>query len=295
MAEARDDPETMPALVDAGWLAARLDDADVRVLDCTVWLRPDPSGVGQTAESGRAGWRAAHIPGGDFADLLEDLSDPASPLRFALPSARRFAEAMGELGVGDGARVVLYDRDQMVWAARLWWMLRAFGFDRAAVLDGGFAAWTAAGLPQSDQPCRYPPARFTARPRPELFTDRAGVQAALGQNGTLVLNALRREQHAGTGGVHYGRPGHIPGSVCVPARTLTDPATGQLRPRVDLRAEFAAAGALQAARVVAYCGSGIAACGDAFVLHLLGAREVAVYGASLQEWAADPAVPMERD
>jgi thiosulfate/3-mercaptopyruvate sulfurtransferase len=108
-----------------------------------------------------------------------------------------------------------------------------------------------------------------------------------------VLNALTEEQHRGTGGAHYGRPGRIAGTGNVPARDLVDPGTHAYLPLDTLREKFAAAGALDAGRVVTYCGGGIAASSDAFVLALLGRDDVAVYDASLSEWAADPAMPME--
>jgi thiosulfate/3-mercaptopyruvate sulfurtransferase len=119
------------------------------------------------------------------------------------------------------------------------------------------------------------------------------VLAALGTDRTCVLNALTEEQHRGTGGVNYGRPGRIAGSANVPARDLVDPKTHAYLPADVLRAKFAAAGALDAGRVITYCGGGIAASSDAFVLTLLGRDDVAVYDASLSEWAADPALPMQ--
>jgi thiosulfate/3-mercaptopyruvate sulfurtransferase len=126
------------------------------------------------------------------------------------------------------------------------------------------------------------------------MTDKAGVLAALGAPGACVLNALTAEQHQGTGGVAYGRPGRIAGSVNVPARDLVDPATHAYLPAEALREKFAKSGALDAGRVVAYCGGGIAASSDAFVLTLLGHDGVAVYDASLSEWARDPSLPMDR-
>jgi len=117
--------------------------------------------------------------------------------------------------------------------------------------------------------------------------------AAFGDDRACVLNALTEEQHRGTGGVTYGRPGRIAGSVNVPARELVDPETHAYLPAELLRARFAAAGALDARRVITYCGAGIAASSDAFALMLLGHEDVAVYDASLSEWAADPSLPME--
>src|SRR6185369_4091559 len=189
--------------------------------------------------------------------------------------------------------VILYDRNVTMWATRVWWMLRAFGFDDAAVLNGGFKKWTLEGRPVATDAGTRPARTFTPRPRPALMTDKAGVLGALGESGACVLNALSEEQHRGTGGATYGRPGRIAGSVNVAARELVDPKTHAYLPADVLRAKFQAAGALDARRVVTYCGGGIAASSDAFVLTLLGRDDVAIYDASLSEWAAYPSLPME--
>jgi thiosulfate/3-mercaptopyruvate sulfurtransferase len=279
-------------LVETDWLAANLEDPALRVLECTTILHPRPDG-GYKAESGRASWAAGHIPRSGFADLTDDLCDRAASLLYMMPPAEQMAAAMTRLGVGEGTRVVLYDRAVNMWAARVWWMLRAVGFDRTAVLNGGWKKWTLEGRPISTEPCAYPPARFVARARPELFVGKGSVLAGLGERATCVLNALSEEQHRGAGGVAYGRPGRIAGSGNVPARSLVDPAThAYLAPDV-LRQRFAAAGALAAGRVITYCGGGIAASSDAFVLTLLGHDRVSVYDASLSEWATDPSLPME--
>jgi thiosulfate/3-mercaptopyruvate sulfurtransferase len=284
--------DRLQPLVETAWLAEHLGEPDLRVLECTVILHPLPE-HGYRAESGRAAWEIGHIPGSGFADLTDDLSDRASPLRFMMPPARELAAAMSRLGVGEGTRVVLYDRGQNMWAARVWWMLRACGFDDASVLNGGWRAWTGESRPVSTQAPAYPPARFVARPRPELFVGKDDLRAALGDRAVCVLNALTEEQHRGTGGVTYGRPGRIAGTVNVPARALVDPKTHAYLDVEVLREKFAAAGALDADRVITYCGGGIAASSDAFVLALLGQARVAVYDASLSEWAADASLPME--
>lgn len=283
---------TFGPIVTTEWLEAELGALDLRVLDCMVFLHPLPDGSNTRPESGRAAWAAGHIPGSGFIDLLAEVADVTSPSRFALPSSDQFASAMGRLGVGDDTRVVVYCRDHNVRAARLWWMLRAFGFDDAAVLDGGWVKWFREGRPVSTEACRYPPARFTPRPRPGVFVDKAAVLGAIAQSTICLVNALNLEQHRGTGGVHYGRRGAIPASVCVPARSLTDPETHAYLPLQDLRAIFEAAEAFDREQVITYCGAGIAASSDAFVLHRLGVTNVAVYAPSLQEWAADPACPM---
>jgi thiosulfate/3-mercaptopyruvate sulfurtransferase len=279
-------------LVETDWLAAHVDDPALRVLECTTILHPRPEG-GYRAESGRATWAGGHIPRSGFADLTDDLCDRTSPLNYMMPPAEQMAASMARLGVGEGTRFVLYDRSLNMWAARVWWMLRAVGFGDAAVLNGGWRKWTVEGRPTSTEPCTYPPARFVARPRSDLFVDKSAVLAGLGGRATCILNALSEAQHKGTGGVTYGRAGRIAGSANVPAQSLVDPATHAYLPAAVLRERFAAAGVLEAGRVITYCGGGIAASSDAFVLTLLGHDHVSVYDASLSEWAADPSLPME--
>lgn len=279
-------------LVETDWLAAHLGDAELRIFDCTTYLDPDPATVFRV-RSGRPEWEKGHIPGADYLDLQAELSEPASPLRFTMPSADHFASAMSRHGVGEGTRVVLYSEGSVIWAARIWWMLRAFGFDNAAVLNGGLDKWKAERRPMSTEPSRYPPARFVARPRPEMIATRSEVAAAIEDPSTSLINALTAKQHTGEGGVHYGRPGRIAGSRNVPAHRLVDTERKVFLPPGDLARMFADVGADRAGRVITYCGGGIAASADAFILALLGHDNVAVYDGSLSEWVRDPEAPME--
>jgi thiosulfate/3-mercaptopyruvate sulfurtransferase len=283
-------------LIETADLAARLGDPRLRLFECTVTLTPLADSSGYQAESGRALYEAGHLPGATFVDLLTNLSDPTSPLRFTMPKSEPLAAALGRAGVGPGTFVVIYCRSHNTMAARLWWMLRAIGFDDAAVLSGGWKAWTSEGRPVTAAVTTYAPATLVARPRPGLFVGKEAVRAAIDDPETVLVNALAREQHEGRGGIHYGRPGRIPGSRCVPARELTDPATQAYLPPSRLRELFAAVGALgerSPRRVITYCGGGIAASSDALILTLLGAPDVAVYDNSLSEWARDPSLPME--
>lgn len=282
--------EPLSSLVSTDWLHAHLSDADLRILDCSVKLVP--SGGGVRPESCRAAWAAGHIPGAGYADLIAALSDQAAKFPFMMPPAAQFAEVMGRHGVGDGTRVVLYDNGPHTWAARLWWMLRAVGFDQAAVLDGGSRKWVAEGRPLSTAPPELPPTRFIARPRPETLVAKDAVAAALEARGVRLLNALSADEHSGKI-ARTLRPGRIPGSGNVPAGSLLDPSTGGYLPIERLREAFRAVGALDADRVITYCGGGIAATSLAFTLVRLGAAQVSVYDGSLVEWSADPALPMQ--
>jgi thiosulfate/3-mercaptopyruvate sulfurtransferase len=282
-------------LVSTEWLAANLGRPGLRILDCTVFLRPPAPNADRRAyvqESGRAAYEQGHIPGALFADLVHDLSDPDARLPFMMPSAGRFAEKMGALGVGDDSAVVCYDGAGTMWATRVWWMLRAFGFDNAAILDGGWKKWTLEGRPTSTAVEAVEAATFTPRPRPGLIATKEDVLAAIADGGGCVVNALTPEQHRGEV-APYGRPGHIAGSVNVSARDLVDRETGAYLPLDTLRERCAAAGTLGEGRVITYCGGGIAATSTAFVLNLLGKTDVAVYDGSLSEWARDDSLPME--
>lgn len=280
-------------LVSTTSLAADLGSADLRVLDCSVVMRTAPDGT-YSFVPGRDEWSAAHIPESAFVDVLGELADQTSPLPMMMPPAAAFAATMERYGVGEGTRVVLYDRGNHAWATRVWWMLKACGFDSAAVLDGGWQKWLAEGRPASREPARYPRARFVPRSRPELFVGRDEVLASLGRRDVALVNALSPEEHRGEAKTRLPRAGHIPGSHNVHCQALIDPVTKAYRPREELEQLFAAAGAIHAERTVTYCGAGIAATSDAFALMLLGVRNVAVYDGSLAEWSADPELPLER-
>lgn len=276
------------SLVSTDWLATRLGDPELVVLDCTVWLKPADGG-GYVAVSGRTDYEAGHLPGAGFADLTGPLCDRNSPLRFMVPRPEQFAAAMAELGVGDGRQVVLYDQNRSMWAARVWWMLRWIGFDDAALLDGGLKAWKKEGRPLAEGPAPVVAgASLTARPRPRLIADRDEMLAAVADGATCIIDALGEAQYRGEVDT-YGRPGHLPGASNTPAIDLVDRDTGRYLPLEVLRSRFPED---RARRTITYCGGGIAASSDAFVLSRLGFEDVAVYTASLQEWVTDPANPL---
>lgn len=284
----------LPALIDVTTLDAHRGDPAVRIFDATVLLQRPPEGGPYEVVSGRAGYDRGHVPGAAFADLAGDLSDPDSPFAFTLPSAERFARAAGALGIGDGVHVVVYAQEAPMWATRLWWLLRYFGFDAVSVLDGGLPAWQAAGLPLETATTTFAPATFAPRPRPELLATRADVEAiARGEAPACLVNALSPEVFRGEGPSSYSRPGRIPGSVSLPHATLVDPQTNRFQPLPALKQALAAAGARPGEQVVAYCGGGISATVDVFAWALAGRDDVKLYDGSLTEWTADPDLPVE--
>lgn len=283
------------ALIETHALEAALGDPDLRILDCTTWLRAAEPGddAPYRIDAGRRDYDAGHIPGAVFLDIQGELSDPDTRLRFMCPTAERFADAMGRLGIGDGARVVLYSAGNVMWATRVWWMLRAFGFDAAAVLDGGIEKWKAEGRPVTTEPGARPPARFEARPRPGYFVGRDHVLARLGDARATMVNALSPKVHLGAGPSRYGRPGRIPGSVNVPYASLLDADTGAFAPLDVAQRVHEEAGITPDRHVVAYCGGGISATVGLFLLHQLGYPDLTLYDGSLGEWARDPDLPIE--
>jgi thiosulfate/3-mercaptopyruvate sulfurtransferase len=213
-----------------------------------------------------------------------------------MPATAQLEAAFGRHGLGEGARVVLYSIGSMMWATRFWWMLRSLGFDAAAVLDGGFDKWKAEGQPTESGPARgYPPAAFKARPRPGLFVDKRAVLSATREPNTVIVNAPGPQFHKGLEPSRYGRPGRVPGSVNVPAATLADPAQKAFTTLADAEAKFGAQGVTADKRVICYCGGGISATIDLFVLHQLGYDDLTLYDGSMGEWAKDSALPIETD
>jgi thiosulfate/3-mercaptopyruvate sulfurtransferase len=279
-------------IVSGEWLAAHLGAPDIRILDATILISPPSSpGEGWRVSNNREAHDAWHLPGSHYADLLSEFSNPVG--RFPRPDGARFTAAVQSLGIEPETRLVIYDRSSGVWAARLWWVMRSFGLDRASVLDGGFGLWEAQGRPTTAAPSSQPvPSTFVTRDRPELFAGRDDVLAVVEQGGACLINALDTSDFVATETLGYARPGRIPGSLSVPASGLLDPADGRYLSEALLRRRFASVLARPGRKVV-YCGGGIAACADALALTLLGERDVGVYDASLEEWAADPSLPME--
>lgn len=286
------------AIVSTEELAGRLDDPELRIFECTTYLHylTEEDDAPYRVESGRADYEQGHIAGAGFLDIQGELSDSTSPrhLRFTMLPPDRLAAVLARRGIGDSDSVVLYSRGRNVWATRVWWMLRSIGFDAAAVLDGGWEKWAREGRPVSTGEPDFTPATLTPRPRPGLFVARDAVTAAMDDPDTCVINALDADLHRGEN-PRYGRPGRIPGSVNVPASSLVDPDTNTFLPADEAASAFQNVGADPSRRTVLYCGGGIAATLDAFLLHQLGYEDLSIYDASMSEWARDESLPMETD
>ena len=279
----------MDTLVSAEWLKKHINDPDLVLLDCTVVTVPDaddPRGLKNV--SGRPEYELGHIPNAGYADLKTELCKKNDPVEFDLLSPEKFCSAMGRLGVGDDSRVVLYDANYTGWAARVWWMLRWVGFDHAAILDGGLSAWTSTGNALSLEQVTRVVNTLTCKPRPELIADHDEVFASINVESVVLIDTLPEPFYRGEMSL-YPRAGHITGAVNIDGLSLLDK-KGHLLSQETLAAmhEFD-----RNARIITYCGGGIVASTDAFVLTRLGYNNVAVYMASLEEWTTESGNPME--
>jgi thiosulfate/3-mercaptopyruvate sulfurtransferase len=272
---------SMRVLVDPVTLAAELDSAAPPVVLDVRWRLAGPPG--------EADYQAGHVPGAAYLDLDTDLSDPPGPRgRHPLPAAGRLAAALRRAGVSADRPVVAYDDGDLVPAARAWWVLRWAGHPDVRVLDGGWAGWTAAGLPTSAE---VPPpggGDFTVRPGQLPIVDAAGA-AELAASG-LLLDVRAAPRYRGDTEPIDPVAGHIPGAVNAPVVDNLGP-NGRLRPADELRARFAALGAAPGTRVGAYCGSGVTAAQQVLALALVGIDAV-LYPGSWSEWVADPSRPV---
>ncbi|MEO9341218.1 sulfurtransferase [Mesorhizobium sp. SB112] len=280
-------------LVSPEELAVQLSDPSLVILDCTSAVVPSSNKPGFAVASGRQAFLDGHIPGAQFIDLQEDISVPTEALLFTLPPVEFFAAAMKRFRIGHGSRVVLYSTGQPGWAARVWLMLRGFGFDNAAILDGGFSGWKQAGLPVEQgeaSPCPVPAQEFDWRLREGIFVSTSDVEAT---KSASLVNALDQSAFRGEAAISYGRPGRIPGSINIPTSTLVDKATGRYLKQNELERLFDEAGLQEDSEIIAYCGAGVAASNVVFARILAGSDAPAsVYDGSLLEWASNPDRPL---
>jgi thiosulfate/3-mercaptopyruvate sulfurtransferase len=236
---------------------------------------------------GLDGYREGHLPRAVFVDLDRDLAAPPGPAgRHPLPDPAAFTDAMRAAGVSQDRPVVVYDDRDATAAARAWWLLRYFGHEHVRVLDGGYQAWLAAGLPVSKADPAGTPGDFTARPGHMPMLDAAGA-ASMARTG-LLLDARAGERYRGEQEPIDPVAGHIPGAVSAPTAENVNP-DGIFRPAAELAARFAAFGA--GSSVGAYCGSGVTAAHEVLALALAGIP-AALYVGSWSDWIADPARPV---
>ncbi len=171
-------PSDFGPLVESVWLEEHLQKENLRIFDTTSFLIP-VRGAPYGIKSGIEGFQREHIPDAGFLDLDGELSNRTSPFSFMMPSAEQFGAVVSEKGVSDDSWVILYSVGNMMWSTRIWWMFLSFGFDRVAVLNGGWDKWQRESRPVSSGPCAYPSGVFRATPRPDLIASRQEVRPSV--------------------------------------------------------------------------------------------------------------------
>lgn len=273
-------------LVSTDWLTEHLADPHVRPADVR-WYLLQP-------EQGREEYARGHIPGAIYFHIDHDLAEPpySGPGRHPLPKAEKFAVAASRAGIGRETHVVAYDAAGGATAARLWWLLRYFGHDNVSLLDGGITRWVAENRPLQTEFPVVPRAEFVARPRPNWVVDQKTIDALRGDPKTLLLDSRLAERYQGKTEPIDARPGHIPGAKNAPlAANLRGANDPRFLEPAQLRARFSELGANHAEKIIAYCGSGVNACQNIFVLELAGFKNVLLYEGSWSDWSKNPDLP----
>jgi len=278
----------MHDLVSTEWLAGALGAPDQMVFDATKYLPNEPF-------DGLTKYREAHIPGAFFFDI-DVVADPDTTLPHMAPTAGRFARLMGEMGISNTTRMIFYDQKGLQSAARGWWLMKLFGHDNVAVLDGGLPRWLAEGrATESGDAKSAAPTSYTPDFRADLVKGIGDVKRIVASGSALILDARAKGRFDGT--APEPRPGlpsgHMPGAKSVPFNELLN-ADFTMKDAATLRARFAAAGVDGAKPIVTSCGTGVTACILALGLKQAGLGDAAIYDGSWTEWAGRPETQKEK-
>jgi len=275
-------------LVSTEWLAGALGARDLMVFDATKYLPNEPF-------DGLTKYREAHIPGARFFDI-DVVADPDTALPHMAPTAGRFARLMGEMGISNATRVIFYDQKGLQSSARGWWLMKLFGHEKTAVLDGGLPKWLAEGrATESGDAKSAAPTSYTPDFRADLVKGIGDVKRIIADGSALILDARAKGRFDGT--APEPRPGlpsgHMPGTKSVPFNELLN-ADFTMKDAAALRARFAAAGADGIKPIVTSCGTGVTACILALGLKQAGLGDAAIYDGSWTEWAGRPETQKEK-
>jgi thiosulfate/3-mercaptopyruvate sulfurtransferase len=278
----------MHDLVSTEWLAEAIGAPDLMVFDATKYLPNEPF-------DGLTKFREAHIPGARFFDI-DVVADPDTNLPHMAPTAGRFARLMGEMGISNATRVIFYDQKGLQSSARGWWLMKLFGHEKTAVLDGGLPKWLAEGrATESGDAKSAAPTSYTPDFRADLVKGIGDVKRIIADGSALVLDARAKGRFDGT--APEPRPGlpsgHMPGAKSVPFNELLN-ADFTMKDAAALRARFAAAGADGTTPIVTSCGTGVTACILALGLKQAGLGDAAIYDGSWTEWAGRPETQKEK-
>ena len=277
-------------------LKRNLGNKKVRVYDCTTFLHytDDHPSKPYDVESGYQDYLEEHIPGASFLDLQNQISNTENQFKFTLPDMASLSSSFGKLGIGDPHHIILYSTNGLQWATRVWWMIYMLGYKNVSILNGGLREWKRNDYDLESGENFYSETTFLNSESQSFFVGREQTVDAMSNNSCFLINALTSDIHNGES-TRYGRPGRIPGSINIPFSDLMDINTHMLKSPKEALSVFEKYNINRDSEILNYCGGGIAATLNAFVLHQLGFEKLKVYDNSLSEWAMDTSLPMEID
>lgn len=262
-------------LVETSWVAAHSTDANVRVVDMR-----------------RSGYDAGHLPGAVYLQP-DSIRDAKNPPTF-LPTAAAFESMMARLGISNTTRVVVYDERGGIYAARLWWLLNAFGHTNVALLNGGWIKWTAEQRQASAATPALPSVPFHATLRPDWVATASDVVAAINKPGVKIVDARTAAEINGQNIGNVRRGGFVPSSIPIYWEDLLDAKEKTFKSADELKAIYEAHGVLPSQQVIAYCLVGMRASVDLFALHLIGYENLRNYYGAWEEWGNRDDLPLGR-
>ena len=284
------------AIISCEWLNRNLDNKRVRLYDCTTYLNYTDNHPSKPydVESGYQDYLKEHIPSASFLDLQNQISNIESQYKFTLPEVDILGDRFGKLGIGQPYHIILYSKNGLQWATRVWWMIYMLGYTNVSVLDGGLKEWKRLDYDLESGESFYSETAFSNPENQSFFVGREQTLDAMNDNSCFLINALTSDIHNGES-TRYGRPGRIPGSINIPFSDLMDVNTHMLKSPKEALSAFEKHNITKDSEILNYCGGGIAATLNAFVLYQLGFEKLKVYDNSLSEWAMDTTLPMEID
>ncbi|OGQ04078.1 MAG: hypothetical protein A3F82_07020 [Deltaproteobacteria bacterium RIFCSPLOWO2_12_FULL_44_12] len=272
-------------LADTQWLSNHLNDPNLRIVDCRYVLSK-PS-------DGKKAYLESHIPGAIHLDIDQDLAAREGPGRHPIPRTTDFSITMSNAGIDQTITVVAYDDVGGAYAARLWWLLRYFGHEKVALLNGGWTKWATEGRPVTKEVPKIKARSFKASPHPDWVVNKEQVKKMIPCENCLLIDARSPERYRGEVEPIDKKAGHIPGAKNAPFANNVDPTTKEFKNVEELKKQFETLGVKQAKEIISYCGSGVTACHNIFVLKLLG-LDAKLYEGSWSDWSNDPNLPAEK-
>ena len=284
------------AIISCEELKRNLGNKRVRIYDCTTFLNYTDNHPSKPydVESGYQDYLKEHIPGASFLDLQNQISNIESQYKFTFPDVDVLGNRFGKLGIGKPYHIILYSKNGLQWATRVWWMIYTLGHTNVSVLNGGLKEWKRLDYDIESGESFYSETTFSNFKNQSFFVGREQTLDAMNDKNCCLINALTSDIHNGES-TRYGRPGRIPGSINIPFSDLMDVNTHMLKSPKEALSAFEKHNITKDSEILNYCGGGIAATLNAFVLHQLGFEKLKVYDNSLSEWAMDKTLPMEID